>query len=257
MLRVYVGALVSTVLHFTESKGKGVPPLILIHGAGGTRLHWPPELRRLPDRRVLAVDLPGHGQSEGPSCPTVADFAAALVSLLDALSIRQVIIGGHSMGGAIAQTFALDYPDRAAGLILVGTGARLRVAPQILDGVKADFAGTVDTIIQWSFSPTAPKTLTRPARQRLLEVKPEVLLSDYAACNAFDAMTRVNQITCPTLVLVGSDDKMTPEKYSRYLVEQIAGAQMRVFPGAGHMLPLERAAEMTPAVQAFANSVNG
>ena len=247
----------STVLHFTESKGKGEPPLILIHGAGGTHLHWPPELRRLPDGRVLAVDLPGHGQSEGTSCATVVEFAAAIVSWLDSLNIQRAIVAGHSMGGAIAQTLALDHADRVAGLILVGTGARLRVAPQILDGVKADFAGAVDTIIQWSFSPTAPETLTRPARRRLLEVKPEVLLLDYAACNAFDAMTRVSQIKSPTLVLVGSADKMTPEKYSRYFVEQIAGAQLKVFPGAGHMLPLERGAEMTQAVQAFANSVNG
>ena len=247
----------STVLHFTESKGKGEPPLILIHGAGGTHLHWPPELRRLPDGRVLAVDLPGHGQSEGTSCATVAEFAAAIVSLLDSLNIQRAIVAGHSMGGAIAQTLALDHADRVAGLILVGTGARLRVAPQILDGVKADFAGAVDTIIQWSFSPTAPETLTRLARQRLLEVKPEVLLSDYAACNAFDAMARASQIKSLTLVLVGSADKMTPEKYSRYFVEQIAGAQLKVFPGAGHMLPLERGAEMTQAVQAFANSING
>ena len=247
----------STVLHFTESKGKGEPPLILIHGAGGTHLHWPPELRRLPDGRVLAVDLPGHGQSEGTSCATVVEFAAAIVSLLDSLNIQRAIVAGHSMGGAIAQTLALDYAERVAGLILVGTGARLRVAPQILDGVKADFAGAVDTIIQWSFSPTASEMLTRLAHQRLLEVKPAVLLSDYAACNAFDAMTRVSQIKSPTLVLVGSADKMTPEKYSRYFVEQIAGAQLKVFPGAGHMLPLERGAEMTQAVQAFANSVNG
>src|SRR5512133_3755617 len=108
------------------------PPLVLVHGAGAASDDWPPELRALPGRRVLAVDLPGHGAAPGPAPGSVAAFASAVEALLDAHGIASAVIAGHSMGGAIALTLALERPARVAGLVLVSTGARLRVAPEAL-----------------------------------------------------------------------------------------------------------------------------
>lgn len=242
-------------IFFTESKGQSQYPLVLVHGAGGTHMHWPHQLRHHAGVRVLAVDLPGHGQSGGETCASVAEFAAAMARLLDGLEIEKAIVGGHSMGSAIAQTFALEYPHRAAGVALVGAGARLRVSPLILDGVKRDFAGTVNLIVEWSFGPGSPADMLDEARRQLMAVNPEVLYSDYAACNAFDAISRVSQIRLPALVIGGLADKLTPEKYSRYLAEQIAGAQLRLFEGAGHMVMLERAEEVTGAIAGFCGTL--
>ena len=238
-------------IFFTESKGQSKYPVILVHGAGGTHMHWPHQLRHHAEMRVLAIDLPGHGESGGETCASVGEFAAAIVRFLDGLGAEKAILGGHSMGGAITQTFALEYPDRAAGIVLVGTGARLRVSPQILDGVKRDFAGTANLIVEWSFGPGAPERFTGKAREQLMEVNPDVLLSDYAACNVFDAMGRVSQIKAPTLIIGGLADKLTPEKYLRYLAEQIPGAQLKLFDSAGHMVMLERAEEVTEAIKEF------
>ncbi len=242
---------------FTESKGQSKYPVILVHGAGGTHMHWPHQLRHHAEMRVLAIDLPGHGQSGGETCASVGEFAAAIVRFLDGLGVEKAIVGGHSMGGAIAQTFALEHPDRAAGIVLVGTGARLRVSPQILDGVKRDFAATVNLIVEWSFGPGAPEVMRDEARKQLLAVNPDVLLSDYAACNAFDVISRVNQIKAPALVIGGLADRLTPEKYSRYLAEQITDAQLRLFDGAGHMVMLERAENVTEAIKEFVLVVHG
>ena len=234
-------------LYFTDSKGDG-PPLVLIHGAGGAHLHWPPQLRRLASARVIALDLPGHGKSGGTPCAAIGELAQALVEFLDALAIERAVFAGSSMGGGIAQLLALDYPDRVMGLALIGTSARLRVSPELLGLIGRDFPAAVSRIVEWCYSANAPDSLTRLARERMLEIKPGVLLADFNACNAFDVRARVSQISSPSLILVGSDDRMTPEKYSRALAEQIAGAQLQIIPGAGHMVMLERPEEVTAAI---------
>ncbi len=236
------------MIHFTDSKAN-TTPLILIHGAGGSHLHWSPQLRHAKDLRVIAVDLPGHGKSGGAGCESLEDYGAWVVRWLDSLRIEKAIIGGHSMGGGIAQLLALDHAERVAGLVLVGTSAKLRVAQQILDGVKNNFAATVEMIVEWSFAPSTLPQVKQLARQRMMEVNPDVLWNDFNACNNFDVIARVNQIKAPTLILVGSADKMTPEKFSRSLAEQIAGSQLKVFPDAGHMLTLERMEEVTEEIR--------
>jgi pimeloyl-ACP methyl ester carboxylesterase len=243
------------VFYFTQSKINHGIPLILIHGAGGSHLHWPPQLRHAKDLRVIAVDLPGHGKTGGAGCASLEDYGRWVVRWLDDLGIEKAIIGGHSMGGGIAQLLALDYAERVAGLVLVGTGAKLRVAQQILDGVKNNFAATVEMIVEWSFAPSIPAQVKQLARQRMMETDPDVLWNDFNACNNFDVVARVNQIKAPTLILVGAADKMTPEKFSRSLAEQIAGSQLKVFPDAGHMLTLERMEETSKEIEGFCKMI--
>lgn len=243
----------SQALFYTEHK-KGPasrPPLMLIHGAGGDYLHWPPQLRHLPDETVYALDLPGHGRSAGDPASTVTDKAQAVLALLDHLQIKSAVIGGHSMGGAMTQLLALEQPERVAGLVLVGTGAKLGVAPQILDGLVTDFESTVGLIIEWEFGPNAPENVKRLAHRRMLEGNPQVLLGDWNACNAFDVRERLGEIKAPTLVLCGAEDKMTPEKFSRFLAQHIPNTVLKLFPGAGHMLPLEQPQAVAQAVGEF------
>ncbi|MBI5082311.1 MAG: alpha/beta hydrolase [Chloroflexi bacterium] len=237
-------------IFFTDSKANTIP-IILIHGAGGSHLHWPPQLRHAKDLRVIAVDLPGHGKTGGAGCESLEEYAKAIIELMNELKIEKAIIGGHSMGGGIAQLLALDYAERVAGLVLVGTSAKLRVAQQILDGVKNNFAATVEMIVEWSFASSTPPQVKQLARQRMTETDPDVLWNDFNACNNFDVVARVNQIKTPTLIMVGSADKMTPEKFSRSLAEQIAGSQLKVFPDAGHMLTLERMEEVTGEIRSW------
>ncbi len=214
-------------------------------------MHWSPQLRHAKDLRVIAVDLPGHGTSGGAGCKSVEEYARAIIEMINELKIEKAFIGGHSMGGGIAQVLALDYAERVTGLVLVGTGAKLRVAQQILDGVKNNFAATVEMIVEWSFSPATPPQIKQLARQRMMEVSPDVLWNDFNACNNFDVISRVNQIKTPALILVGSADKMTPEKFSRSLAEQITGSQLKVFADAGHMLTLERMEEVTGEIRSW------
>ena len=243
-------------MYYTVSKGpQGAPVLVLVHGAGGSRLLWPPQLRRLPGATVYTLDLPGHGRSGGPACDTVTGYAGAIVAFLDELGITRAVIAGHSMGGAIALTLALDFAERVAGLVLVATGARLRVAPAVLDGLHADFAGAVEFLNRLTWSEISPVLLER-GRQALLEAGTAVLMNDLTACDRFDVMERLGEIAAPTLVVAGSADLLTPLKYTRFLAERIPGARCEILEGAGHMVMLERPVEVARAVREFLNAKN-
>ncbi len=256
------------------------PPLVLVHGAGGDLMHWPTQLRRLPGHVVYALDLPGHGKSvgarseTGPSgmTGTVGDrpeqsrarsetspsgrsdigaYAEVVRGFADALELPAFVLGGHSMGGAIAQELALRYASRLAGLALVGTGARLRVAPQLLEGVLTDLPATAELMATWAHGEHVDPNMHRLYVRRLRELDPQVTHDDFAACNAFDRIADVNRITLPTLILCGAADRMTPVKYSQFLAGQIAGAQLVVVPDAGHMVMLEQPAAVAEAVARF------
>jgi len=223
----------------------------LVHGAGGTRLHWPVELRRLTEATVYTLDLPGHGRSLGEECDTIAAYAGSVAAFSHAVGIERAVIVGHSMGSAIAMTMALDFADHVAGLVLVATGARLRVAPAILEEIRNDFDGTTELITRFAWSSESPSRLTKLGQRALQETGPDVLLADFTACDRFDVMERLREVETPTLVIAGSTDQLTPVKYARFAAEHISDARLVVVEGAGHMAMLERPAEVTRAVQDF------
>lgn len=234
-----------------DSGEPGRPPLLLVHGAGGTYLHWPPPLRHLAGFDVYALDLPGHGRSEGPGRRSITAYREVVRALADALGLERFVLGGHSMGGAIAQDFALAYPGRLAGLILVASGARLRVAPAILDGLRENFPATVRLIADWAYGTSPSERMRQLYVERLLDNDPQVLQGDFAACNDFDLMEQVRRITAPTLILCGEADRLTPPKYSQYLSQEIAGAQLHLFADAGHMVMLEQPQRVTEVIADF------
>src|SRR5207245_2067455 len=133
----------------------------LIPRTGGTGDVWTRQLEGLADvARVVAPDLPRHGQSGGAPRASIRECVAFVAGFLDALSVRHVVLGGHSMGGAVAQEFALTYPERVDGLILVGTGARLRVLPRLLELLATDAPEGVSLLMRMAVSPPARPALT-------------------------------------------------------------------------------------------------
>ena len=231
----------------------GSPPLVFIHGAGGSSLHWPPQLRRLPGLEIYALDLPGHGDSAGVSADSIAEKAQQVLAWKTSLSLSPCVFAGHSMGGAIAQTLALDHASAAAGLVLVGTGGRLRVIPEILSMTESSgaYPQAVKIILTWSFSTSADARLVELAGKRMLQVPAQVVHADFVACDSFDVLPRLGEIGCPTLVICGSEDQLTPQKYSQHLTERIPDASLVVIADAGHMVMLEQPALVGEQIHEF------
>lgn len=239
-------------LFYTLKKGpEGAPELLLIHGAGGSRLHWPPELRRMPCATVYTLDLPGHGRSEGSACRSIERYARAVVGLLDSLGLSSLEIVGHSMGGAIAQQLAVEHPRLVSSLALVSTGARLRVAPSILTNIEEDFDAAVDLITERAWSSGADSSLKQLGPRSLRDAGRDVVLRDFTACDRFDLMQRLDEIQVPMLAIVGTEDELTPVKYSRFLSERVVDGRLVLIEDAGHMVMLERPRRVGDAIRAF------
>ena len=246
-------------IHYLGSYKRGMSRdvLLLIHGAGGSCLHWPPNIRRLGKEGILAVDLPGHGKSTGGAKDSISENASFIIEFMDRMGIDQALLGGHSMGSAITQWICLENPKRVKGLILVGAGAKLRVHPQLIEDCSSEetFPRAVAQIIEWSFSEQSDSTLVRLAGERLYQVSPDVLLADFQACSNFDLRDEVKNIKQPSLIICGEDDRMTPVRFSQYLAEEIKGSRLEIIPQAGHMVMLEQADLVSGFIAEFLDSI--
>jgi pimeloyl-ACP methyl ester carboxylesterase len=234
------------------------PPLILIHGAAGTHLYWPPEIRRLSGYCVFAPDLPGHGKSSAlDGQQTIDDYVRYLLQWLESIQIRRAVFIGHSMGGAIALSLAINHPEYVVALGLISSGARLRVNPDVLKFAadSTTYIKSLDLLVSCSFSADAAPRLVQLASKHLLETRHSVFLGDMQACDRFDVMDQLSEVIQPTLVVCGEEDQMTPTRYAQYLSSSIPNAQLLTIPNAGHMVMLEQPVRVADGLLAFLNEI--
>ena len=234
-------------------------PLVLLHGAAGTRLSWPAQARRLPGHCVYALDLPGHGKSVGAACRSINDYARQVLSWIQTLDLQRVVLVGHSMGSAVAMQTALIDPERVAALLLVGTGPRLKVNPALIDlaGASVTYHQAMERIVAWSFSRQAPSRLVELVLKRMSETPQAVLQADLQACDEFDIRGRLAEIMAPTLVMCGAEDRMTPLSGAQALANGLPLGRLEVVADAGHMLMLEQPLAFATALEGFSRHKTG
>ena len=230
------------------------PSVLFIHGAGGNALLWGRVLNRLPSADCIALDLPGHGRSSGPACSSIQAHSAAVLGLATALGLHDLVVVGHSMGGAVALQVALSEPSRVRALVLLSTSARLFVAPALLEQLAADPAQAREWIVEAGYGPETPAQTRLVGARQLAQVPPEVLHGDFMACSNVDYRNRLVEVRCPALVLCGSEDRLTPPRYVRALQEGLPAARFELIPRTGHMLPLECPEAVAEAIARFLDS---
>jgi pimeloyl-ACP methyl ester carboxylesterase len=227
--------------------------ILFIHGAGGNTKSWFYQMEYLKTSvEVMLIDLPGHGAAgDSDGCTTIDDYRDSVYRVLKSSGIDRCFVAGHSMGGAIAMSCALSFPDIVKGIILVDTGARLRVFPEILEGIMKDKEKTLRSIIEFAISKNAPDSLKKGCFDEMMKCRPEVIYNDFYACERFNIMKTVSSINVPTLIICGMDDALTPLKYSQYLHESIKGSELVLIKDAGHMVMLEKPEEVNKVILKF------
>jgi len=226
--------------------------LVFIHGAGSSSLAFYYQLQHF--RNSKALDLPGH--PTGRPCPTIEQYLEWVRGFTAARRYKNMVICGHSMGGAISMLYALRYPEEVRGIILMGTGARLRVNPEYLQ-LGQD---SVDDNSRWlenqmAYYPGVAKDLVHSLKRRSVEIGPSVELNDLMACDQFDVMNEIKNINLPTLVICGDQDTMTPVKYADYLSENIPEAKKVIVPGASHFVQLQKYKQVNASIEKFVASL--
>jgi pimeloyl-ACP methyl ester carboxylesterase len=228
-------------------------PLVFIHGSGDSSRIWRLQVEQLGNTySVYAVDLPGHGQRPDTLPPEVTplQYAEAAYDVIqNELHLDYPIIAGYSLGGAIALSMALEHGPALSGLILISTGARIRVHPSLLESARTTPQEARDQLVRTGFTPNATTTLSQTVLSEQTALPSNMLYRDLMACNGFDCMTRLREIALPTLIICGADDSATPVKYSQYLHDHIANSSLHIIPNAGHYVLREQPEAVNQAIQ--------
>lgn len=228
---------------------------IVIHGAGGSHLSFPKELRKSKIANPIFIDLNGHGLSKGQGHTSISNYADDIISIMDALTIDRAILIGHSMGGAISQWIALDYPERVIGLVLIGASAKFAVNAQILNGIVGHPDETIALLNKWMWSKSVPDIFREKSAEMMQQLDPQIIQKDYIAANEFDVSHRLHEIHVPTLVVAGEQDKMADPDLSQQLANGIPNAKLEIISGAGHMMHLEQPEAVTQLIENWLTSL--
>ena len=230
--------------------------LVLIHGSGGNHTDWLRQFTPLQDMfNIAAMDLPGHGESDGPGEQDVSAYVAWVKKLLEGFGIGKPVLIGHSLGAAICLSFAILHGDLAAAVVPVGGGVRMPVNPLILEGLKKDPAAIIGMAAKFSIAKENREQLSSFITENLSRANPETIYGDFFACSKLEITEAVEGIRIPALILCGADDKMTPPALSEYLRDHIPGAVLALIPGAGHFAMLENPEAFNTALTDFVNSL--
>ena len=231
--------------------------IVFIHGAAGSGDFWQAQVEGLAGRvNTLAVDLPGHGQSDGAGKDTIAGYAGSVIDLIKQLDVPNPIVCGLSMGGAIALQLLLECPDLLKAGILISTGAKLKVAPVIFEALEKGYNSYVALICRLIAGKDTDPEVIEHFREETERCDPQITLKDFIACNGFDVVQRIESITLPVLVVSAEDDQLTPTKFGEFLKNNIPGARGTHILDAGHILPLEKPAAFNRAVKKFLDQEN-
>jgi pimeloyl-ACP methyl ester carboxylesterase len=252
------------------------PPLVCVHGAASSSVVWMETVRRLaPGRRVVAPDLPGHGQSDRwhpPAEVSIAMYRDAVGTVCATLKLERVVLVGHSMGAQIALACAAAWPERVAGLVLVGAGLRMSVAPSLFARLEADLAerrtGPLDggrpvggpRLAKWlervAWSPSTPREIVERWAGVVVAADEEICLADFRAVDRLDGAPLATQVRAPTRILCGADDLLTPPALADGLGAAVSGARVEIVPRAGHMLMLEQPGAFFDSLAPFLSAVS-
>ena len=234
-------------------------PVILLHGSGGSHMAWPSDMRRLPGRRVIAIDLPGHGKSEIAVCHSLRALVGRLKGFLQDMHISQAVLVGHSLGAALALKFTALYPERVKGLMLFSAGNKFLISDDLLDLLRNP--GNQDRFIeafgQLAFEERFPQSLRREILKPLVKIRTSTLLADFLICSRFRAMSDLYyRVGCPVRLVNAANDPICLPASALQLAHLLPYAELTFLPNCGHLLLYEKTTLVSHILCDFLEKVN-
>ena len=227
-------------IHYRAAGSLSVPTgqkVLYVHGTGCDGRVWERHAGVVAGKHTpVCIDLPGHGKSSGAGFRGVADHAYYVVGLADHLGWDEFVVAGHSLGGAIALHVAIYFPERLCGMMLVDTGARLRVDPHVLETARLLASGQNPAAIdpRLGFAKNTPQPVVDAITSLTSETDPKVTYKDWISDDTFDCISRLKAIKTTSIAICGSEDYFTPVKYSEYFRDNLPSCSLQVIEEAGH-----------------------
>jgi len=229
---------------FVRISGQGFP-LVFVHGFTTTSEFWREQAEEFSKAyRVIRINLPGHGASPAPTSRSycLEDFVEDVARVFRELSIEKAVLIGLSMGGIVAQKFALKYPHLLKALVLVDTtshGIGPDATAVLANADKRGFKKAVEDLSDISFSSSASPALLEWARREVIQTPEFVARAADRSLHDADTRGSLSQIKVPTLVIAGEEDRVTPPQESEVLAKGISDSTLALIPGAGHFSMLD------------------
>lgn len=237
-------------------------PIVFLHGVGSDKSVWRPQLTHFSrNRRTVAFDYPGYGESDPRPCATRDDFANSILAAMEALGIGRAHVCGLSLGGVVAIAMHTTAPERCASLILADSFAvhpgregiyQRSVEASRAIGMRALAEARVDMLLGSAATPE----LRTEVVETMAAIDPEAYRIGAEAVWLADQRDRVAAIRVPTLVLVGDEDRITPPALSQELAALIPGARLKTIDGAGHLANAEQPAAFNAAIDLFLSEID-
>ncbi|MFX0172567.1 MAG: alpha/beta fold hydrolase [Candidatus Hodarchaeota archaeon] len=239
---------------FFSPKEPKAPTLVFIHGVGGDKTQW--EMQKSYFQKhgwgVINLSLPSHGESPPSTSLSMDNYVDTIHKLIVDKELENVVLIGHSMGGAIALQFVLKYNNSIIDkLVLIGTGAKLRVVPLFFEALETDFDYFLELLTRVSFHENTASSIKESYEEALRRTGGVIFFQDFKICDLFDIRSELHKITNQTLIIVGQHDQMTPVKYSSYLHENIMNSKIIIIPEAGHNVFQEKALTVNKQIYNF------
>ena len=233
-------------------KGKTV---LLIHGATDNHKIWARQIQHLSQEHTpIALDLPGRGESEGPPIQGISEFREFIRAFAEVMNLAPFVICGHSMGGTISLDYAIHYPDKLRGVILVGGGAKWEVSDADIESLRQDLPNALKDMAEAMFAKQTPSHIIEGALKEISSTSVEAVVADMIACKDVNLVDQLHEIKLPILLIAGEEEPYIEE--SRLIKSRIPQAQMEMIPGAAHEVPIEQPERLNRVISEFLRSLN-
>ena len=235
---------------------KNKPSILLMHGSGLTHIVWSLHEQFYSSQgfNVLSVDIPGHGNSEGPALKSIEEISDWIKTLMTKTDIKKIIIIGHSQGGLVGIDFASRYPELTDKIVLVSASYKMPVNQELIDLAEAGDEKSILLMMKWGYEGSKAFIGGNPVKKIINSARDirEIFAVDLKACNNYkDGENAIKKINCPTLCIFGDLDKMVPVKAGLKMTEQIKDSETKIISDCGHMIIFEKAFEMRKLVKEF------